>query len=395
MNSNNIPELPKKTVNWLHLIHHRCLYWLTSVPQFFPQISNVSDYLQQTLSSYNQRSQTDVAQELVGTDANDIETIQQLVLNETNIENDFVTDTVFDAEISALQKVVNALFESYKDTVSVHVPVVIQKSLHKIKHAAIPWIRVEFFASLAYLWVRKYITTQALNLLLQSLHQLSYHPRCIDILRSGPRNAFDLLVYILNSTKNSRVYTSKVPEGEYDSVKKTQAAIAKSQSKDAFKIGAIEHNVVFTDPMGPWEIRGQSLNYQLYLRLLSTQQTYREEFYGEIYAKLQPSDFNKQPCSQIPFFRQIGQVCRQKNKKDPRFPLFIVPGIIVRCELDTPVNIDTNTNGNTNDNDDDIMSDDTSDSVDVDITTAGDTNGNNTVDHSNNDNENVKYYLSQ
>ena len=352
------------------------MFWFNRV---FPKVSNILSNLSSVFAESNSQSTTQFAHNLVGNDADDLSIIHDSILETFDInsgssddDDDDISDAQINEDVSKLREVLDSLFESYQGTVRPHVPPILKKTLKRLSKATKPWIKVEVFAGLAYLWVRKQMSSQAVNLLLLSLHQLSYDPNCVSILRSGPANIWEFLICVLKSKSKQRLFKSTVAAGEYDK------SIAGGGDKitDASKLKGGQHDVVFGDPIAFWQDKAQSFTLQLYIQLLRTQRGSRHDFFYPIYPHLQTSDFNKQVCCQFPFFRSIGQVVRDGNKLKREFPLYIVPGLIISCTdddafvrksttqspnlssnvNDDDITIETNTNQlNNNNADDDIL----------------------------------------
>ena len=267
----DIVMLSEKTETFLSNIHRKCRYWLQKIPQLFPRVNDISNHLTNALSSYNTLSDQEFVRDLIGDNVVNTNTVKESLLHNSTIDVDIEVEKRFNDQVSSIQRVIDAIFVEFKDSAEEYSPSNIAKSCFiRIQQAFTEWIKVEFYASLAYLWVRKKISTQAVNLLLESLYQLSFHPNCIKILQSGPRNVGDFLVYLSKSTKSIRLYSSTVQAGEYDTTKH------KDSKHD--KLGAQEHDVVFSDPLGGYEGRIQSLQHQQYCQLLTEVRQSRDNF---------------------------------------------------------------------------------------------------------------------
>ena len=349
-------QLPADTQTFLDQIRRKFDYWLHRLPHLFPSVSDIKRHVHSAFDALTEHSNDDIVEQLLAANGNDETHIQNCILDineQAAAERDAETAlpqtsqaNSNEAQIKSIKKVLDTLFQDYAGTVELHVPDIVKQARKRIDDAKLPWINIEIYASLTYLFVRKQISGHALNLLLSSLHKLASNPDCCAILDSGPQNITDLLVYILQSTQETKYYKSTVPAGEYDSIQPTRKA-----SKSVSKLGAQEHEVIFADPLGPWKTKLQSLRHQQYIQLLKQQRFERDKFFGEIFPKLQTSDFTKQVCSQIPFCRSSGLLCREYNKQNPSFPLYIIPGCIVKCTPDDKPKV---INANNQDDEDDV-----------------------------------------
>jgi hypothetical protein len=187
------------------------------------------------------------------------------------------------------------------------------------------------------------ISPNLIEILLSQISKVAKDPDCINILQNGPTEISSFFCLLTYTFTDDPLYVSEVARGEYDNGSVEENKSKKKQ--DTTKVGGAPFKVVYSDPFASYIQQLSSKQELIHLENVKKKNQLKDKFYKYIDPDTCTSDMTKMVICKAPWFRQRGLLIRQRNKTKPKFPLIIMPGIILSLQS---TNDSDNINNNNN-----------------------------------------------